>query len=286
MKSVVVGEGVLTPQAAATILKEHNQQNRPMTFSQLKLLENTMLLGQWMLTGETIIFTKAETLLNGQHRLTACVNSGVEIPVLVVVGVEPVAFKYMDLTAKRKLQHVLTMMGYKCSPQLAGAANLLYDFLRGGRFVSGRTLRATHDELIELVAIHSRLADLASMAMSKGREVFPSPSLFATLYYIFESVNCTLAQDFFGAIAEIRVPDAERWQACQLLVRRLIAERGNKGLQLRRSFVAALTIKAWNAVVNNQGAKVLKWAEGEEFPRVAGLAYEDGKPLLQVTGAR
>jgi hypothetical protein len=51
-----------------------------------------MRLGVWALNGKSLIFDSNGRLLNGQHRLTACAQSGVPLVTLVVRGVNPSVF--------------------------------------------------------------------------------------------------------------------------------------------------------------------------------------------------
>lgn len=45
--------------------------------------------GKWKLNGKTICFDRTGRLLNGQHRLSAVVRSGVSLTTVVVRGLDP-----------------------------------------------------------------------------------------------------------------------------------------------------------------------------------------------------
>ena len=45
--------------------------------------------GKWRLNGKTICFDSTGRLLNGQHRLSAVVRSGVTLTTVVVRGLDP-----------------------------------------------------------------------------------------------------------------------------------------------------------------------------------------------------
>lgn len=48
-----------------------------------------MSAGSWMVNGKTIVLDREGRLIGGQHRLHACVKSGVPFDTLVVWGVNP-----------------------------------------------------------------------------------------------------------------------------------------------------------------------------------------------------
>lgn len=76
----------IDPAQAATMLL-HNTRNRPMKPATVNTYAKVMSSGDWTFTGESISFDLRGRLVNGQHRLSAVVKSGVPITVVVVRGV-------------------------------------------------------------------------------------------------------------------------------------------------------------------------------------------------------
>lgn len=93
---------LITPEKAANYL-QRNTNNRPLRKSLVALLAREMQLGRWKLTHQGIAFNCNGTLLDGQHRLAAVVESGTAVRMLVTHGVATEDQLVMDDHAKRSL---------------------------------------------------------------------------------------------------------------------------------------------------------------------------------------
>lgn len=83
MKSKWVDVG---PDLATTWL-EHNICNRPLRASVVNAYARQMIRGEWLPIPQGIAFDTSGALLNGQHRLSAIVQSGVTVRLMVTTGV-------------------------------------------------------------------------------------------------------------------------------------------------------------------------------------------------------
>lgn len=90
----------ITPKKAAEYL-EHNKLNRAIRSRHLELLIREMKAGNWKLTHQGIAFDEAGNLLDGQHRLTAVVLSGVTIQSMVTRDLPQQAARSIDTQATR-----------------------------------------------------------------------------------------------------------------------------------------------------------------------------------------
>lgn len=91
---------LITPEKAEIYLKQ-NTQNRKLRKTWVESLSQAMLKGQYSLTHQGIAFDVNGVLIDGQHRLSAIVKSGVAQYVLVVTGVPVDAYKNVDIGVKR-----------------------------------------------------------------------------------------------------------------------------------------------------------------------------------------
>lgn len=78
-----------------------NDGNRKIRRGRVKRYARALREGRWLPTGDAICFGVDGKLLNGQHRLLAVVESGVEIFSIVAFGLPPESFKVMDRGATR-----------------------------------------------------------------------------------------------------------------------------------------------------------------------------------------
>mgnify|MGYP003335415932 FL=1 len=79
---------VITPEQAHDYLL-NNAKHRPIKEKKVAEYMAEMRDGQWKLNGKTVCFDSTGRLLNGQHRLSAVVRSGVPLTTVVVRGLDP-----------------------------------------------------------------------------------------------------------------------------------------------------------------------------------------------------
>ena len=81
----------ITPEQAQAYL-DNNAKHREIRDFRVEKYAEKMAAGDWKLNGKVIIFDSEGTLRNGQHRLTAVIQSGKPLTSLVVRGVSLEAF--------------------------------------------------------------------------------------------------------------------------------------------------------------------------------------------------
>ncbi len=72
----------VSPAQAAEWLLRNHQDNRPVSDSRVTTFAADMAAGHWHLTHQGIAFDERGTLIDGQHRLRAVVEAGVEVELL------------------------------------------------------------------------------------------------------------------------------------------------------------------------------------------------------------
>lgn len=96
----------ITVARARTLLKKTGRQ-RPISKARVARYVKEMLAGRWVQTGEPIHLSKSGHLLNGQHRLSAIVESGIPCDMVVIEGVPDDAILHMDTGGKRSIGDIL-----------------------------------------------------------------------------------------------------------------------------------------------------------------------------------
>jgi hypothetical protein len=89
----------ITPEIAALMLS-HNQANRPMSMSLAKKLSEKIQAGNWLYTHQGIAFSNVGTLLDGQHRLAAIIDSGEMVRMPVTYNLDPKTFDHIDVDGR------------------------------------------------------------------------------------------------------------------------------------------------------------------------------------------
>lgn len=77
----------VSPEKAAKWLERNHEQNRSINYSRVDALAGDMRDGNWKVTHQGVAFDGDGKLIDGQHRLTAVINSGVTVRMMVTWNV-------------------------------------------------------------------------------------------------------------------------------------------------------------------------------------------------------
>lgn len=155
----------ITPAMARDWLKL-NQGNRTLSKASVEEHVNSILSGDFYLTGETIKFDRDSVMIDGQHRLSACILANQPIESLVVTGLDPRVREVIDGNRKRTNTDVSVMRGAdRNTATTAASAVRVLTSLRDKR-INGRTSRQTflklydkHGEALKPYALRARDVD-------------------------------------------------------------------------------------------------------------------------------
>lgn len=139
----------VTPEMAAKWLLLNLPHNRSITRARVEKLSEAMRGGKFRLTGEAVIFTDgadgSECLLDGQHRLIACVLAGVAIRVWVCRHAEAEVFRVIGSGKSRTAADRVSMLGVANASSVASMGRSLYFIER--RSINTKELVAQEDIL-------------------------------------------------------------------------------------------------------------------------------------------
>lgn len=272
---VVISIERITPDVAEKMLLA-NIGNRNIKREPIEL---ALKSGEWSLNGATIVFDEKGNLIDGQHRLTACVKTGVPIDSVVVRGITRAAQDTMDSGVKRTLGDYLMMDGYKNYIHVAAIGTALYrvDLIgltaattkKNNDQCTIRALRAFVNENYE-----TRIAPLIPLVTSVGHLYKGVGSgMLGALFDAFRRAGDENVDEFVEQLTNKK-------PACvsvRLLQNRLIENMTNKNMKYKPRTVAAFFIKAWNAFMSGDDIKKLTFNPGganpERFPEVF-LGYD------------
>jgi len=256
----------------AEAMLERNQddewKNRPHSEKGLLRYVRNMQRG-WKYTGETIIFSVSGHLLNGQHRLMACIKAGCSFDCLVAFGVPDDAFKFMDTGIARTAAHIFAIEEVPNANQVAAAARLLYGYKQRVTW-DGRAPEVENDVLLEFYRHHERLQD----SLTYGRQLYSDirvPLRWGTfLHYVCAEKNRNQADKFYD-ILSTGIGIESKSSPLFKLRKRLQEDAMSTSTKLGDSHLGAFIIKGWNAHRRGDGITLLKWrteqSANESFPR-------------------
>lgn len=253
-----------------------NQQNRRLSEQKVLSYVHQMNTGQWQQTGDPIRFTgNYERLIDGQHRLTAFVQSNLqELPVLVANNVDPDAFKVLDTGKVRSAGDVLHIAGYKNAGRLAAATKAIINLSKGlvAFDSSGYSLtingtgNVSNADVQNFIESEPEMVEIVNQA-NNWYKVFAglSSSEYAAYFYHFSKKNKESANTFLNMVATgINLDYGHPAYA----LRRRLEKDIRAGKKMVGKMRQALVIYCWNA-----------YRKGKEVRNIS-IKYEDALPPI------
>jgi len=250
-------EMIITQDIARQML-EKNTNNRPLSTHWVTELAERMKRGDWAFNGDTIRMN-GEKLLDGQHRLHAVVVSGVPIMALVVNGLDDDVFKTIDDGRRRSASDTLAVLGEKNTKKLASALSFVDCYYKKS-FTNKKFGANSRTEA--LLNKYPGMRDTVNSLNSHKIKLAP-PSVVYAAHYIFREKSHSEADEFMSAFLDGASLDSD--DPVFLLRSRLIDNLSSKA-KLKREYILALFIKAWNYRRSGKRLKLLKYRTDGDMP--------------------
>lgn len=171
---------LITPEMAREMLT-HNVRNRRLYRHVVEKYANKMRSGQWRFVADPIRFDRDGRLIDGQHRLSACVLSETAFSAMIVRGLDPLSFDVIDTGKKRSAGDALSLRGQPSAFYMSAAARWLLIIKAGGPRKQS-AVGIDNTDIIAMSLRHPLLID--SINKSHGSFGGGRLSLIAALHYI------------------------------------------------------------------------------------------------------
>jgi hypothetical protein len=171
----------VTPEMAREWL-ENNLKNRPLRGDKVKAHARDMRNEQWRMVGDPIRIDTKGNLADGQHRLSAVVESGVTVPFWVLSGIDPDDKIVIDSGTMRRAGDQLVMDGRKYGVRLAAGYRLIRA-IEIGRPYDG-SFKITNPELFATADENPGLLDSLLATDGLSRQIHTSPTNAMVVHYL------------------------------------------------------------------------------------------------------
>jgi hypothetical protein len=231
---------------AQLMLDNYRGPNRRISESQVLKFQSDMESGRWHFEGAPIKISRTHRLLDGQHRLTALANTvpAMELPFLVVRGLDDDSQLYMDQGQSRTVGQQLALRGVQASSVYAAVAKLYLEWTRDRLFKSSSRSATSKPEVTEWVLNHQEL--LASLSDTGFQQIDAPPSVAGAFVLAAIQANRELALRFVEQL--VSLAGLVEGDPILALDRRLRNIR-RSGVRVSQREYLAYFIKAWNAWV-------------------------------------
>lgn len=248
----------ITPELAAEMLSR-NTHNRNIRERTVKTYAADMATGVWRENGETVKVAIDGTILDGQHRLLAIVESNTKQRMMVVRDLPPEAQETIDTGVKRIFADVLRLRGEPDPNNIAATCRQIFLWeqgIRGGHSIATPSTA----QLLDVLNRHGDAIRYSSTVAQQVRAHLPiQRSTLALCHFLFDQLDPEGTEVFFDRLktgAELGATNPVQ------VLRRTAIDSMTSQRKLDRGIMTAYIIKAWNA-----------WQDGRE---ISYLVYRPG----------
>lgn len=257
----------ISPELAEQYLGK-NIHNRNLRLGKVSTYADDMENGRWKWkNGSTIVFNENGSLDDGQHRLHAIIESGQTVRMIVVRGADQGAQDTIDTGIGRKFQDVLKLRGEVNYITLSTAVRSIHLWERGDRHFRGAKA-PSNPQLLKTLSDYPWIRDVTPLFNRVSTHSHLPTSIAASLYFALLQIDAEDADFFFESLGcELK---ADLPQPIFMLRKVLQSNQENVKGERNLKYLAALTIKAWNAFRSGDEIGQLSWRAGganpEKFP--------------------
>lgn len=196
-------EAVMLSPCLAHLLMGCNTINRPIGKSNLSNLKADIANGRWEYNGESISVSKTGRLLNGQHRCTAVIETGVGIETVIAFGANDESRFTIDIGSPKSAANFLHMRDYTDTNNLAATVSMLLQYRKNGSLSSGSLSRPTKTEIVQAAETYRGVQSSVYAVRGATKKHLGSRSVLAFCHYTFwKKTNKETADEFIRLLID------------------------------------------------------------------------------------
>jgi len=272
----------ISPGWARQLLKLNWDNNRDTSKAQVEAYADAMKAGEWKYNDAQIAFDRKGRMLNGQHRLTACVLAGCPFVTDIAFDIDPDSYATID---RGRAKSGADVAKYEGVPERrathSAAVKILYRFDRGIEY--GAKLSAEQERIAfrDFRDLEPWVKTAHAMAYKKTRGIKGPRGLLAAVLYLCARVDRDAARTFAEEL-DAGVGGGLHQRHPAYVAQRTINDRknflgGNGYAEYRR-----ILVKAWENRRKGIEVSYFKFsAQSEEWPEGSRRPWGDKPPGAQ-----
>lgn len=268
---------LITPELAQAYLTK-NSGNRNIRPRVVARLARSMTAGRWTLTGEAIKFDRNGRLIDGQHRLSAIVQAGVAVEIVVMRGLPPEAANELDTGTKQNSADRAHRDGIANANMVCAVAGMVKTWQSGSRTAgafSKGSGESSYSEIREILRANPRIEQSCSFISGKSIGRFCPPSIAAFCHALFSEISEEAADKFMidlasGAGLEAGDP--------VFRLRESLSHAKYRKMTYPRGEIITMLFRAWNARAEDR--KLTKMYRSKSAVEATTLPKLSGLPLV------
>ena len=250
----------ITPEIAQKLLDNTDMRiQRSKNWKHVKFLCKEMLSGNWALNGDAIRQDVDGNIIDGQHRLDACIRSKVSIDTLFVKGLPTQSITTIDIGSRtRKFSDILEMtrkQKFKYASSISSTAKFVNMFNHNRIAVTGsekhyRSALSGNDFLRWLDENPEIFESVSnSMRMRSNGDKLIKANVFCGLKYIFDKLNLEKSNLFFQQLSD--GVGLKSTDTIYTLRKKIISSK-TSNTRINHKSLVLMICRCWNAFVKGQ----------------------------------
>lgn len=254
---------VITPEFARLLL-EKNTNNRNVRRSHVAAIARDMRAGDFVQNGDAIRISVSGELIDGQHRLLACIEAGVPFPSLLISGIADEAKQSIDTGRARTAADRFKFEGMHNAAAVSASIRTMAIFAKGSTSIPPLTAA----EMDRIAHAHPGLQ--RSAVISRHVKISGFGTKLSAAHYIMSTVYGDDVGDEYLNVWKTGVPFFADCPA-HLLRERIIRTQGQTTAIKPAELINLLAV-SMNKFGGMEGVRVLKpgsncavrgWTEGK-----------------------
>ena len=250
----------ITPEIAQNLLDNTDMSiQRKANKRQVKFLASEMTKGDWSLNGDAIRQDIDGNIIDGQHRLLACIQSQIPIKTLYVKGLPKSSIVTIDMGGRGRshadILEMTTGKKYKNSSAISAVVKFIYALdkniydVQGGS--KGKNSYMSSSDFLIWIENNQDIFDSVNNSIeirSKGDKLIPV-RIFCGLKYKFDKLNLEKSNLFFQQLSDgVGLMPTD---TLYTLRKKIISHTSNR-LRLTTKELVLLLCRCWNAFIKGE----------------------------------
>lgn len=257
---------IITP-AQASFMLQNDTHNRNVKRSHVLRLSRVIERDEWQFNGQPIQIAPDKTILDGGHRLRACVLANKPIDVLLIQNAEPESQKTMDMGVSRNVADILTLQGFKQADKLAAFVGRVLVYQKGNLQLAmqGSLGSVTPGEIVDYCQTFTGHERYVTFAVDVARSTRMPSAVIALAMWITDEIDLDDSEFFWSRFKS----GAGLEEGSPILTLRnwaLDPERLPISNQPERTGAYARIFKTWNKFRSGESMSLLRWIPGGSRP--------------------
>jgi len=242
----------ITPELASEMLGK-SIGNRSLKTRKIENLVRDIRSGNFVMNGESVIVSAEGLLMDGHHRLTACVRAGISIESVVVRGINRTNMKTLDVGSVRGIGDHLKIDGFLNSNNLASIINHLHNVRRGSVSKDAVTTSEAYEFIRKYPFVKIAAHESSNLKLNR------IPSTIGAIYFVAILIGEEEIAKRFVKVLRSGIPDYDGCPAHRL--RERLIKEASKGDSYRQTPIGDLkriAYRSWEAFRVGEPLKMLR----------------------------